>query len=413
MAPFASATAQGAAQKPIPVHKVVTLASTDSGVIANTFVIRVLSDGRVLHNDAAKHRLLLLDTTLKHYEIIADTAGQARKAFGAGQGGLLPYVGDSTIWIDTPSQALVVVDGIGHMGHIMAPLKSIDMVRFFSGSAYGAPGFDVKGRLYYRAELPSGLPPIDFSVERPDSVAFLPDSAPIIRADFDTRRMDTVAMMRIPARKMILRRSASGPRGFFTVFNPVPTTDEWAYLPDGTVAVVRGQDYHVDWFLPDGTRQSTPKMPFDWRRIADDDKRHLVDSMKTVFDSAYTRMLKQVDSINAERKKQNLPNVGVGGRVLVVEPNEIPDYFPPVRQASQIRVDRDGNLWVIPSTSLAATTGAGNVFDVINRNGEIIERVQLPPGRNLHGFGPNGMIYMSVPPQAGWTRLERGRIIRD
>ena len=55
----------------------------------------------------------------------------------------------------------------------------------------------------------------------------------------------------------------------------------------------------------------------------------------------------------------------------------------------------------------------GILYDVINRNGEIIERVQLPVGRMLEGFGPNGVIYMSVPVNVGWTRLERARVIRQ
>lgn len=34
-------------------------------------------------------------------------------------------------------------------------------------------------------------------------------------------------------------------------------------------------------------------------------------------------------------------------------------------------------------------------YDVVNRKGELIERVQLPAGRTIAGFGPNGAIYLS------------------
>ena len=51
-----------------------------------------------------------------------------------------------------------------------------------------------------------------------------------------------------------------------------PTPDDWAILSDGSLAIVRPNDYHIDWVYPDGRRVSTPKMPFDWRRLTDADK---------------------------------------------------------------------------------------------------------------------------------------------
>ena len=179
-------------------------------MISNTYVIRVLADGRVLHNDALKHRLLLLDTTLKHYTILADTAGQGAHKFGEGVGGLLPFPrSDSTAWVDYPSRALVVVDGAGHFGRVMAPPKVADM-RYFAQLTWGAPGFDERGRLYYRAALPVKLPSSSpFAPDQPDSVATLTDSAPIIRVDFDRRQLDTVATMRIP--KLIVQVVRSRP----------------------------------------------------------------------------------------------------------------------------------------------------------------------------------------------------------
>ena len=48
--------------------------------------------------------------------------------------------------------------------------------------------------------------------------------------------------------------------------------------PDGTLAVVRGRDYHVDWLGADGRWTSSPKMPFDWQRVSDARKEALIDS---------------------------------------------------------------------------------------------------------------------------------------
>ena len=95
-------------------------------------------------------------------------------------------------------------------------------------------------------------------------------------------------------------------------------------------------------------------------------------------------------------------------RAEVIPATELPDYYPPVRAGSQMRADPDGNLWILPTTSIQAK--GGYLYDVVNRKGEIVERVQFPEGRALAGFGPRGILYMLVPSGYAWARLERARI---
>ena len=42
-------------------------------------------------------------------------------------------------------------------------------------------------------------------------------------------------------------------------------------------AVVRGHDYHIDWIAPNGATHSTPKLPFDWKRLTDEEKQQAKD----------------------------------------------------------------------------------------------------------------------------------------
>ena len=248
------------APRPIPVRHLTTVAATDSGVLANVFTMHAMSDGRVVMIDAVKKQLLLLDASMKHVTVLADTAGTTVH-YGDETGGLLPFIGDSSAFVDQTARALVVIDAAGHFGRVTTPPKVTDM-RFFYGSANGNPGFDARGRLYYRPLFNSntGL------ISSRDTTYLWPDSAPVIRADFDARRLDTIAMLHIPLVKQRLAW-VNGRPGMSRIGNPVPVTDEWAYFSDGTVVIVRGQDYHLDWIAPDGTKRSTPKMPFDWRRI--------------------------------------------------------------------------------------------------------------------------------------------------
>ena len=74
----------------------------------------------------------------------------------------------------------------------------------------------------------------------------------------------------------------------------------------------------------------------------------------------------------------------------MIPANELPDYRPPFGQQSALG-DLDGNLWV--RTTAPAQNG-GALYYVISRNNEIIDRIELPQGRILAGFGKGGLIYL-------------------
>lgn len=67
--------------------------------------------------------------------------------------------------------------------------------------------------------------------------------------------------------------------------------------------------------------------------------------------------------------------------------SDLPDYKPPFF-ANSVRSDTEGNIWVrtIPTSGIAG----GPVYDVINRKGELVDRVQIPANRTIIGFGPGG-----------------------
>lgn len=49
---------------------------------------------------------------------------------------------------------------------------------------------------------------------------------------------------------------------------------------------------------------------------------------------------------------------------------------------------------------------------MVNRTGEITERVQLPPGRTLVGFGKYGTIYMHHVKSPKSGAIERAEVVR-
>ena len=106
------------------------------------------------------------------------------------------------------------------------------------------------------------------------------DSAPIVRVDLTTHAFDTAAMVRVLKLKAKVYPRENGGSYAMIESNPVPMIDEWAVLSDGSVALVRGQDYHIDFINPDGSMTRGPKMAYAWEPLSDDAKIALVDSLK-------------------------------------------------------------------------------------------------------------------------------------
>ncbi|MEP6779690.1 MAG: hypothetical protein ABJC26_07350 [Gemmatimonadaceae bacterium] len=396
------------AQQPanIPIRKLSVAVATDSGVIATTSAIRVLPNGGVLHSDQAAHRIVLIGAEMKSVKLIADASATSPNNLGPVNGKLLPYLADSSVFVDASTQSLIVLDGNGKFVRVMAVPRPQD-IAVLNGAQYGLTGFDNTGRLLYRANMPlvrsMPLPetPKDTTVTRSDSM-------PIVRANFDTRHIDTLGMVRILDQRFLYFRSPvdNAPRTAL-ISNPVATLDAWAALPDGTLALIRGHDYHIDWIDADGTKRSTPKMPFEWTRITDAEKKQKVDQARAILDSMNARSLAAAAAANPNAATRPVSSMLTRG---VMNPEELPDYYPPLTFGGGLRVDSEGNLWILPSHAVA--TNDGLMYDVVNRNGEIIERVQLPKGRILEGLGANGDVYMSVPRYVGYARLEKARIIR-
>jgi len=91
----------------------------------------------------------------------------------------------------------------------------------------------------------------------------------------------------------------------------------------------------------------------------------------------------------------------------VVTIKDLPDYVPPVYTTGTMRADPDGNIWILPSTS--SHSAGGLLYDVINRKCEVFQRVRIPQGRALAGFGAKGVVYLTAKDASG-THIERARL---
>ena len=263
-----------------PVQRITTASAVSTERLGSIVGVRELPDGRVLVNDGARRRLLLMDTTLHTVGVVLDSLTEVANTYGTRPGALLPYRADSTLFVDPASYAMLVIDPAGRMVRVRSVWRVQDLFTVTSPTGgYGWPGVDARGRIVYRLPAQPARPAAAF---RPGVPYFPqePDSAFVVAVDLDTRKLDTLGTIRIPKSVMNVRRTVEGRFQFDPVTNPLPASDDWAVLADGTVAFVRARDYRVEYLGPDGGWTSSPKLPYEWRRMTDEDKQRMVDSTR-------------------------------------------------------------------------------------------------------------------------------------
>ncbi|HYW30046.1 MAG TPA: hypothetical protein VE869_00970 [Gemmatimonas sp.] len=442
----AAVSASAHAQKAVPVRELAAVDAKTTVHFGNIFGVRPLAGGKVLVNDGIRRQLVMLDANLGNPTVVIDSVAEGGNSYGPRAAPLIPYLADSSLFVDGSSLSLLVIDPTGKVAHVMAAPKPSDL-RFLAG---GASGVDGQGNLVYRGSMtinrtnmrmdgPGGMP----AMIQP------PDSAPIVRANFDTRTVDTIGRVKIQSGSRVsMVQGSDGKMNAKMVVNPLPTIDEWAVLSDGSVAFVRGHDYHIDWIRPDGKAVSSAKLPFDWKRLTDDDKLKLIDSARTAIDKAQAeakaagasggaaaagaamgaatgggaqmeiRVMSTMGAAGGGGMSVGAPGGGAPGpmtnfvmptpTVEFVPLNEIADYYPAIRSGAA-RPDMDGNLWILPTTSAQSKAGE-LVYDVVNNRGELTQRVRIPVGRSVAGFGRDGIVYLMYRDAAkGWF-LERAKL---
>jgi hypothetical protein len=238
--------------------------------------IRPLPSG-VLVNDVPNRRLVLFDDKLASFTIVADTTDATGNAYGARFGGLFAYQGDSSLFTDPASLSMLVIDPSGKIARVMS-MPGTQNAGMLAGAMGGAT-YDGRGgivfRSMFRPHMRGGAPG-----SRNFTPPEIPDSAPILRIDLATRRVDTLGIIRTPKVKLDVSTGDDGRITMRSQVNPLPVVDDWVALPDGSIAFVRGRDYHVDWIAPDGSRTSSPKIQFDWQRLTDEDKVAFIVSLR-------------------------------------------------------------------------------------------------------------------------------------
>jgi hypothetical protein len=484
-----------------PIRQISTASAISKEKLGAINGVRELPDGRVLLNDGTSRRLLLLDTNLVLERVVLDSMSEHANTYGNRQGAIIPQRGDSTLFVDQNSMSMLILDPRGNIARVRSVPRA-DYVWAYSQTS-NPVGTDAQGRIVFRMDAQPARP----AKAPPRGVPWFPlpvDSAFIVALDPDSRKIDTLGSYKIQKWDFIVRADPNGGWNVTNNINPLPSTDDWAVLPDGAIAIVKAIDYHVEYRNPDGTWTSGPKLPFDWRPISDSARRALVDSVRTaqmksarnnytnalirwvntyrrkfpegfrapegfvpsngyqkswtmppgvVFPANYiygcaigeepvitpdTASNAQPASPEQARAMEMMMSMGITpppgmmqnarGRPScipqpipntssipnpprlreqgVIQWQELPSFRPPITQNS-VRADMDGNLWI--RFNPPEPIRGGPVFDIVNRQGELVDRLQTPPGYTIVGFGRGRVVYLQMRDREG-IHLARVRL---
>jgi hypothetical protein len=326
--------------------------------------VRVLRDGRAIVSDSKDKAVLLVDF-----------GGTSRRIGREGRGPgefLLPNAlaalpGDSTILWDGGQRHYLIIDPKGVPGAAVRPLRADGQPGGFGAFAAPLPrGVDARGAIYFQGSpiIQRGATPI------------AADSIPILRFDRARGRSDTVAFLR-PAKgsASVVATGEGGVNVRNGTGNPLLPTDDWGVLHDGRVAVVRGSDYHIDFYVERAVRASTPAIPY---------ARVPVDA--------------QIKSAIIEKRRQLIaaatPRTGATGQVvdgpgdgrkdfLNLEP--WPTHMPAFQPGAVVArsAGTKSQIWVMRARARDTDPTTYDVFDAI---GKLAVRIQLPPRTRIVTF---------------------------
>jgi hypothetical protein len=177
------------------------------------------------------------------------------------------------------------------------------------------------------------------------------------------------------------------------------------------------------------------KIPYEWQRMTEEDKVAFIDSTRAAVARARaaggTAAGGPGGNVGFNAAPQGVtitvggpPGGGGGGgntQVVVggpppgggappapvfVSPSELPDYKP-VFGPGGVRADADARVWV--RTIPTKPTPGGAIYEVIDRSGKVVDRVQVPTGTTIIGFGAGGVVYLGMRDASG-IHLQRARL---
>ena len=327
--------------------------------------VRELRDGRVLVADPLGKALYVLDLDAGTRTVVG-SEGQGPAEYRQPDA-VWPLPGDSTLLVDLGNGRVVTLGSDLKFGATMpiglsepGPGRTLVLAL--------PQGMDGRGRIYTRAMGGMGG-------------GALPDSAAIIGIDRGTRAVDTVANIKLPDRTQATSGGANN-RNVQISNVPLSPEDAWGVAADGSVAVARAGDYHIEWIGPDGRVTRGAPVPHDPVRIGTAEKEQWVTEQGRSGGGIGIGIEMQNGQVTMSFSR------GAGGGQREIDGYTWPDRMPPF-YGGRLPIDGQGRVWV----RRALKAGSPSTYDVFDRTGARVNTVLLGEGKRVLGFG-NGVVYV-------------------
>jgi hypothetical protein len=262
---------------------------------------------------------------------------------------------------------------------------------FVMGGTMMGRATDARGRIYAEGS------PISIGEDGRPVTA---DSVALVRFDRGTRRLDTLAYVRLPKSNTQISGGQGNMRVMVGGANPLLPRDEWAVFPDGRVAIVRANTYHVDFILPDGSKRSGARIAYTPVRMSAAEIRY-EEGLRNA--ARANQMSIQMSNNNGQVSRS--ATMGPGANAPPLEPlTDWPDVKPPFRSGiASVLARPNGELWVRRTENAQAK---GTLYDVITPQGTVAFQVRVQDGWTLVGFGAN-TIYTTRKDEDDLVYLQR------
>lgn len=250
---------------------------------------------------------------------------------------------------------------------------------------------DARGRIYAEGS------PISIGEDGQPKSA---DSVAIIRFDRSTQRLDTLAYVKLPPSNTQMQGGGNNMRVMVGGANPLLPRDEWAVFPDGRVAIVRANTYHVDFIMPDGSKRSGQRIAYTPVRMNAAEIRY-EEGLRNAARANQMSIMMNNNNGNVTRSAQ----MGPGANAPPLEPlTDWPAVKPPFRSGlASVLARPNGELWVRRTENAQAR---GTLYDVITPQGTVAFQVRIQDGWTLVGFGAN-TIYTTRKDEDDLVYLQR------
>ena len=368
-------------QVPVRMRELSPVEVTSAERFGPNASVRALSDGRVVLHDGDRRRIVLLNDQFRIVSVVLDSATISAAGLGDALPSyrLLPFKADTTGYVDIASQRLLFVDPSGRIARRVPPPIAGDLYLLAGRTWMGTPSMDRIGRILYRGNAPQR--------NSPNTPSGWEDSVPLVRWDVALARVDTIGQLRYDLAARRIQTGAAVGTAPRMLLNPLPYADAWTILSDGTVAIVRSEDHRIDWISAGDTRRSTTSVTNPNPPLSVAQKQQHLDTLRTGNAARLAR----------ESGGATLPDLEYAAA------SEIPDRFPAFHPRD-VMADADGFIWV-------ARPGdrTGRVYDLINRDGRVVERVRIPAGQVVVGLGPGRTVYLMDDGARGTLRRTRVR----